>query len=358
MENKSRIQELIDDVNAVRKCGKFLWKKRCIYIKYVCVGVVLSLIISFSIPKTYSSSVLLAPESIDETGSSLAGLASLAGANIGLMQDAYTVDLYPTIVSSVDFRISLGDLKVKSNELGIETTYFEYLLNNVKYPWWKYPLIWMRSWIAKLTNNKKSVGPKSENNIEGPRCLTKREMAFCGKVRANVNLSVESSSGVISVTVSDFDPEIAAIVVDSVASRLSTLIQNYRTSKVRKQYEYAVVLCDSTHESYMKTLDAYVKYASSHNSIYSPVQKAEFDLLEKELDLAYQSYSTAVSQKQMYQAKLLESTPVYTIVDSPYVPLSPDSPNKILMLIVFVFLSCVIATFRIAYSEIIKNNEQ
>jgi uncharacterized protein involved in exopolysaccharide biosynthesis len=98
--------------------------------------------------------------------------------------------------------------------------------------------------------------------------------------------------------------------------------------------------------------DKYVKYALTHNSIYSPAQKAEFDFLEKEVALAYQSYSTAVSQRQLAQAKILESIPVYTVIESAYVPLFADSPNKVFLLIVFVMLSCVAATIKILYSEI------
>lgn len=352
MEKKTRIQELIDDVNLLRKCVALLWKKRMVYVIYVTVGIILSLIISFSMPKVFSSSVTLAPEPQgDELSSGFSDLAGLANISMGEMGvDAYTIDLYPKIVSSVDFGLALGEINVKSSKMGIETTYSDYLLKYYKYPWWKCPVIWVNSLIAKVFSDTSDNTGGGES--DGPRHITKKDYAVCGRIKENVRFSVEQQVGIVSVKVFDFDPEIAAIVADSVVTRLNNFILDYRTAKARKQYEYAVALCDSAHKSYMDVQEKFVKYALTHNSIYSPAQKAEFDFLEKEVALAYQSYSTAVSQKQFAQAKVLESTPVYTVIESAYVPLFADSPNKVFILIVFVVLSCVAATFRILYSEI------
>lgn len=352
MENKSRMQELIDDVKVLRKLLNLLWAKRKLFLKYMFVGAVLSLIISFSIPKTYSSSIMLAPEPQgNELAMGFSQMASLAGLSAGNMEgDAYTIDLYPKIVSSVDFGLALGNIKVKSSKLGIETTYSDYLLKYNRFPWWKYPVIWMKTLMSKRKSDSlENSGSRAWN---GPRLITKKDYAVCGRIKENVRFSVEQMVGIISVKVSDFDPEIAAIVADSVVVRLNDFILNYRTSKARKQYEYAVALCDSLHKDYLDVQESFVKYALTHNSICSPVQKAELEFLEKEVALAYQSYSNAVSQKQFAQAKVLESTPVYTVIESSYVPLFADSPNKVFLLVVFVMLSCVVAIFKILYLEI------
>lgn len=352
MENKSRIQELIDDVNAVRKCGMFLWKKRCIYIKYVCVGVVLSLIISFSIPKTYSSSVLLAPETTDgQFGGNISSVAGLAGLNFGENQDAFTVDLYPTIVSSSDFTLGLSGVKVKSSKLGIETTYGNYLLKYDKHPWWNHPINWIKATVAKLFKNNVESDNKTSTGL---RCLSKKDYDICGRIQGNVRFSVENLTGIVSVAVFDYDPEIASIVADSVVERLNSFILDYRTSKARKQYEYTSALCDSTRLNYLNVQDRYVKYVATHQALNSPMQKAEMDFLEKEVDLAFQSYSTAMLQNQMAHAKILESTPVYTVIESSYVPLYADSPKKVILLLVFVMFSFIMATIRIFYLEFIS----
>lgn len=350
MENKSRMQELIADAKVLRKCLGFVWEKRYTYILYSIIGAILSLIVSFSIPKTYKSSVLLAPEITgNELGSSVESISSMVGVDLGGSQDAYTVDLYPKIVSSVDFSLSLSKIKIKTSEMDSETTYFDYLLKHDKYPWWNYPTIWVKGFISKL-KAKKEQGAGND----GPklRYISKRENAICEKIKGRVRFSIEQQVNIISVTVYDHNPEVASIVADSVVERLNDFILDYRTSKARKQYEYASELCDSTRLNYLNVQDKFVQYVASHMSIKSPLQQAEMEFLAKEVELAYQSYSTAQLEKQMAQAQIFKSTPVYTVIESSYVPLFADSPKKVLLMVVFVFLSCVVATIKILYSEI------
>lgn len=356
MDAKSRIQELADDVKALRRYFRIMWRKRMVYVKYIAISLVLALVVAFSIPKTYSSSVVLAPEqSSSELGSGLAGLASMAGVSLpGMSSDAYTVDLYPSIVSSVDFTLALGGVKVYSDDLGFETTYSDYLLKNDKMPWWNYPIDWVKSWMNRLMGNSAaeiSSGP-SEGGRPSPRFMSKKDYAVSNKIQEKVRCAVEKMSGVISVSVIDHDPVIAAIMADSVVTRLNNFILNYRTGKARKEYDYTRQLCDSARKSYLEIQDKYVAYASTHNSIYSPASKAEIEFLENEVALAYQSYNAISSQLQIAQAKILESTPVYTVVESAYVPLYADSPKKIVLLFIFVVLAFAVATFKIFYAEL------
>lgn len=356
MENKSRMQELIADAKVLRKCFRFVWKKRYTYIYYSIIGIILSLIVSFSIPKTYKSSVLLAPEIAEsELGSSVANISSMVGVDLGGSQDAYTVDLYPKIVSSVDFSLALSNIKVKTSEMDTETTYYNYLLKHDEYPWWNYPAIWIKALISKVVG-KNEQGLGNESKL---RYITKQENAICEKIKSRVHFSIEQQVNIISVTVYDHNPEVASIVADSVVEHLNNFILDYRTSKARKQYEYASELCDSTRLNYLNVQDTFVQYVASHMSVKSPLQQAEMEFLAKEVELAYQSYSTAQLEKQMAQAQIFKSTPVYTVIESSYVPLFADSPKKVFLMIVFVFLSCVVATVKILYSEISsKINEE
>ena len=356
MVNNSRIEELVDDAKALGRCLRFVWKNKLTYIIYVVVGAVLSLIISFSIPKTYSASVVLAPE--PQSGglaSGFSGLASLAGINMTDMNnDAYTIDLYPSIVSSTDFVLSLSDIRIKSSNLGIDTTYAYYLKKYVKKPWWGQAMSWMMSFIPKGSKGVISSGSQDGN----VRVLTEEQYNLNGRIMDNVRCSVESLTGVISITVFDQDPEICALVADSVVSRLSRFIHRYRTAKARKEYEYLSTLCDSTRSTYLLAQEKYVDFTRSHINISSPSHKAEEEFLQNEVNLAYTAYSNMVAQVQMAGAKIMETTPLYTTIDSAYVPLKADSPKKLIMLVVFVFMACIIATAKLVYVQFLgKRND-
>ena len=51
-----------------------LWKKKAMIIKWCVVGAVIGIVVGFSIPKTYSSSVTLAPETQQRTNSSVSSI--------------------------------------------------------------------------------------------------------------------------------------------------------------------------------------------------------------------------------------------------------------------------------------------
>lgn len=356
MEKKSKFQELVDDASLVRKCILYVWKRRRTYIKYMIVGALLSLVISFSIPKSYSSSVVLAPETQAGALDGLSGLASMVGVNLGGMgQDAYTVDLYPTIVASMDFSLALSDIKVKSTKLGIETTYGEYITKYKRIPWWSYPVKWVRLLISKLRPDDEPLGAVGGGDGASMlRYVSKKDYNLSKEIQQNIRFAVESLTGVISVTVSGQDPEITAVVADSVVNRLSRFILDYRTRKARADYDYFAAVCDSTKKTYLAVQEKYADYARKHTGVTSPAHQAQMTFLENEVSLAYSAYSTMMGQMQMAQAKILETTPVYTVIESAYVPLYADSPQKTLILILFVFLAFIVATAKLVYCEILS----
>lgn len=356
MEKKSRLQELLDDATLLRRGCIFVWKRRSTYIKYMLVGAVLSLVVAFSIPKSYSSSVVLAPETQGGALEGLSGLASMAGINMGNMgQDAYTVDLYPTIVSSLDFSLGLSEIKVKSSKLNIETTYGEYLQKYERSAWWSYPVKWVRLLISKLRPDDEPLGAVGGGDGASMlRYVSKKDYNLSKEIQQNIRCAVESLTGVISVTVSGQDPEITAVVADSVVDRLSRFILDYRTRKARADYEYFAAVCDSTKKTYLAVQEKYADYARKHTGVTSPAHQAQMTFLENEVSLAYSAYSTMMGQMQMAQAKILETTPVYTVIESAYVPLYADSPKKMFILIVFIFLAFVVATAKLVYCEILS----
>lgn len=355
MNKKSRLQELYDDLMALKKGVRFVWLRKSLYIKYCSVAVILSLIISFSIPKSYSTSVVLAPESQSSgLGAGLASLANMAGISMGgVTEDAYTVDLFPTIVSSNDFILDLFNVRVRSSKRGIDTTYATYLAKHQLKPWWSYPYIWVRGIVQKIFPQEDIVA--SANGVGGTdekpaiHYLSKSQLAMCYKIQNNLFCVVDKMSGVIVITANDQDPEISATIANATVEKLNKFILDYRTRKARNDYEYISALCDSTKNAYVEAQKRFTEYARTHIDAYSPEAKMNMLVLENEVTLAYSTYSTVASQKQMAQAKILEATPVYTVVESAYVPITAKSPRKMIITIIFVVFACAFATLRLAY---------
>ena len=102
-----------------------VWASRKLVFKACGIAALVGLVVAFSIPKEYSTSVTLAPES----GGSMGALAAMAGINLGTSsgEDALSPELYPDIVSSTPFLIELFDVKVKDQKAKVDTTLYAYL---------------------------------------------------------------------------------------------------------------------------------------------------------------------------------------------------------------------------------------
>ena len=123
----------IDIIELITK----LWAKRKFILKVAGIAMVLGVVFALTTPKSYTSTVILAPESSKGgASSSLANAASMLGlGNISLGGgdvDALRVTLYPDIVSSTPFIIDLMDTQVQplKSEESLELT--EYLKTNKK----------------------------------------------------------------------------------------------------------------------------------------------------------------------------------------------------------------------------------
>ena len=109
-----------------------LWKRRALIIKCCVVGAAIGLVAGFSIPKTYTSDVTLAPETQSTTNSSVSSIAAMMGFNLNNSVDAISVDMFPDVVHSTPFIVELFDLPVEFTWKGEvkDTTLLEYMLNN------------------------------------------------------------------------------------------------------------------------------------------------------------------------------------------------------------------------------------
>ena len=113
-----------------------LWKKRMMIIKWCVVGAVVGLVVGFSIPKTYSASVTLAPET-QQKSSSLSGMASMFGVNLNNSVDAISVEMFPDVVHSTPFIVDLFELPVQfeRKDSTINTTLLEKMTDNGNGSW-------------------------------------------------------------------------------------------------------------------------------------------------------------------------------------------------------------------------------
>lgn len=322
-----------------------VWASRRLIFKVCSIALLVGLVVAFSIPKEYTTKVTLAPESSSGKSSlgSMGALAAMAGINIGNSsgEDALSPELYPDIVNSTPFLIELFDVKVANQKNTLQTSLYDYLDDYQKSAWWgavaSAPFKAV-GWVVSLVKGQPEK--KEEGKID-PFILTPDEAGIAKALSSRIAVTIDKKTGITTLAVTMQDPLISATLTDTILQRLQNYITDYRTNKVRRDLAFSEKLFKEAKENYFTAQQKYARFADGNQDIILQSFKAEQERLQNEMTLSYNVYNQVAQQLQMAKAKVQEITPVYTVVQPATVPLSPEKPNKIMILIGFVFLAAV-----------------
>ncbi len=320
-------------------------KKNCkVYYFVLSITFVIGIVVAMSLPAVYQCEVLLAPEST-VGGGNLGQLASLAnsfgvsvdgGGNQG--GDAITPSLYPDLMKSTDFKTSLFPIKVHRKNDKVSISYYDYLKNEWKEPWWKELFV---------KNSQEQIPDTAVDNFE----LTGEQTRIAGMINQNVVCKIDKKTNLISINVTTQDPYIAALLADSVKARLQDFLTEYRTQKSRHDLEYSEMLLRQAKKDYEHARQKYVEFVDANQDIVLESIRQKQTDLENDLQLQYNNYNTLSAQVLAYKAKVQEATPAFTTLQRATVPLGPAGPKRGQIVFVCLFLAALFTTIWVLYKE-------
>lgn len=323
-------------------------KRKRLYWKVLPLTFVLAAVYSLGKPNYYLCEVTLAPElaSNSRSSSSLASLASSFGLNMNSMatgSDALRPDLYPELINSVTFRASLFDIPVRRIKEDTTTTYYDYLLNGQKAPWWSNA---QKALLSLIFGKGDDTVDRHEVNTFK---LTKKQTAVAKMIAQRVVCDVDKKTFVISIQVMDQDPLIAATIADSVQHRLQDFITSYRTSKARIDVDHYRALEIQAKERYEKALSDYAYFTDHNQRVHLESVRSQQSKLENELQLQQRAYTQIAQQLQLAESKLQEETPAFTTLQPATVPLRKAGPARAKTCIMWLFLAFIGTTVYVVH---------
>ena len=331
-----------------------LMKYKKLYYKVLAIAAVIAVVYTLSLPNYYNVTVKLSPElNSTRRGSSLSSLASSFGLNLNSAManstEALFPTLYPDLMNSVAFHTTLFNIPVHRDRDTEVMTYYDYLLNEQKSPWWSAAIGGVMKGIGSLLAGSDTLS-KSKKDVN-PFRLTKRQTAIAKAIDKLVVCDVDKKTLVITIQVTDQDPVVCATMADSVQERLQTFITEYRTSKARNDLEYSQKLYVEAKREYDKARQMYATFADANQDlILQSVRMRQVDL-ENEMQLKYNAYNAIASQLQSAKAKVQEETPAFTTLQSATVPIRPVGPRKVRIVLVFLFLAFLGTTTWVLYKD-------
>lgn len=304
------------------------------------IGLVVGIIIAFSIPRQYTVSVTLSPEMGSDAKSN--GLASMAASFLGggamnSSPDALNATLSSEIVSSTPFLLELFDTRVQTLDEELDTTLVAYLDTQRK-PWWSLILGVPGKAIGAV---KGLFSEKTDTATTlNPFQLTKEEDRKVETLRETVVANINQKTGITNLSVTLQDPKVTAMVADSVVAKLQQYIINYRIAKAKEDCAYLEQLYQERRQEYYEAQQRYARYVDANKSLVLQSVRTEQERLQNDMNLAFQVYSQVAQQLQVARAKIQEEKPVFAVVEPATVPLKASNSRKIVIIGV-VFLALV-----------------
>ena len=214
MENNTQISDQYDDEIDLRELFSVLWAGKTKIIAVTAVFAVASVIYALSVPNQYKATALLAPAQSDGGGLSgalgqLGGLASLAGVSIGGGESSES-QIAQEIMKSWSFVEGF----IADNDLAVEVYAAE-----------------GSEWLIE-----------DDSGVVGPPSSWALFKAFSGRVA----VSEDKKSGLVSVSIEYYSPQIAKQWLDLYISAINKHMQERQVEKVSNNISYLEAQIEKT----------------------------------------------------------------------------------------------------------------
>ena len=193
-----------------------LWKARKQILSTAFIFAVLGGIIGFLTPATYTASSTFLPQTTQSggAGASLGGLAALAGINLNAPMAGGEIPptMYAKVLGSEPFRKRVLDAKIWVD--GDTTSYRDYLESQTSSGFGlgtfkEYTIGLPGKILGAMVGEKKEGASSAEGGLQA---LSDDEYAFHNAVSGKVKIETDKKEGVVTITVVEGDPIVAAEV--------------------------------------------------------------------------------------------------------------------------------------------------
>lgn len=311
------------------------------------IGAVIGIVIGSGIPKEYTASIFIVPESSRRsTSAGISVLSDMVDADMNSSssteRDAIYSVLYPDIIKSTPFLVRLFEVKVRELKDSSAIPLSQYLKERQKSPWWSAitsaPSRLMGWGISLFSEKSKKEEASREIDIFR---LTREEAGIAGAIASRIGIDIQKMSIRRSVTISVTmqDPLVATIVADTVLAHLKEYVTAYRTGKARRILKYNEELRKEAQAEYHAAQEKYTRYADANRGLARMASRAELARLQNEMKLALSAYNRTELQVQAAQARVEKVTPVLAVIQPAIVPLAPSKPRKMIILLECVLLA-------------------
>ena len=305
-------------------------------------------------PNVFTSTTTFIPQlssGVKTGGSSLSGLASLAGINLGDMESSseFPPSLYPQVVNGIPFKIDLLSSTINLN--GGEILVKDYLSNqglNILGTIKKYT-IGLPSLLLGSFNAQDVVLSKSEIYT-----VTEEDQELFKTVSKALSLSINEKEGFITISFTDNDKNIAAQITQIAQTLLQKKIIEFKNQSSKEMLDFATKQYDEKKNSYEKLQDKRAIFVDKNINISSSLFQNKLSRIESEVNISASIVQQLASQVEQAKLQVNKDTPVFTTIQPVTIPFERSAPKRFQIVIVFGFLGIVVSVGYVLVKEPLK----
>ena len=185
--------------------------------------------------------------------------------------------------------------------------------------------------------------------------LTPEQTAKSGmineKVICDISNSLKTKEILISIEVTDQDPHVAAMLVDSVKEHFQAFYTEYKTKKAKRDLEFTEKLYRDAKKDYERARRLYAEFLDGNQDILLESVRQKQTDLENEMQLLYNNYNAISSQLLAEKVRVQEVTPAFSTLEPATVPLWPSGPNRSRLIVLFTIAALFFTTIWVLYDE-------
>ena len=330
-----------DEIDIVELLKKVYLEKKFI-LKTSILAALLGIVYALFQPNVFTSSTTFIPQlssGVKTGGSSLSGLASLAGFNIGNLESSseFPPTLYPQVVNGIPFQLDLLSSKITlNNKISIVKDYFLEkkpsfnILGTVK----KYTIGLPSLILSSFTNkDQKELINKSEIYS-----ISEEDKILFGILNTSLSLSINEKEGFITISYSDANKNVAAQITQIAQNLLQEKIIEFKNKSSKEMLDFAMKQYSEKKESFEKLQDERAIFIDKNINISSSLFQNKLSRIESELSIAQTVVQQLASQVEQAKLQVNKDTPVFTTIKPVAIPFERSAPKRSLIVIMYLFL--------------------
>ena len=351
MNEVSKQQVNEDEIDLIELLKKVYLEKKFI-LKTSILAALFGIVYALFQPNEFTSSTTFIPQlssGVKAGGSSLSGLASLAGINIGSMESSseFPPTLYPQVVNGIPFQLDLlsSQIKVGNETSNVKNYFLEKSSFNIFSTIKKYT-IGLPALI--LSSFKDQQVSSVEFDIYSVTEDDKKLFEMLGK---SLSLSINEKEGFITISFTDNNKNVAAQITQIAQNLLQEKIIEFKNRSSKEMLDFALKQYSEKKESYEKLQDERAIFVDKNINISSSLFQNKLSRIESEVNISASIVQQLASQVEQAKLQVNKDTPVFTTIKPVTIPFERSAPKRSFIVIVFGFLGIVISVGYVLIKE-------